>query len=255
MNKVVIVLDPGHGGEDRYNVGPTGYVEADGNLKLALILRKLVLDSYDNVEVLLTRDEDITMTLTSRGKKGANVDLFHSLHSNAGVAGSRGTEVFYSVDIPGDKNFAAIMSKHIAFAFNTIDRGAKTKESVKYPGEDYMTVVDVAQDSGAKHVLLLETLFHSDLIEETFLKKEYNLEVIARIICDVYGEFLPLQRKLNVSEPVIVRPVSSWAQVAWDKAMLKIGKDGTPINDGKGAKNYVTEEQLMAFFDKLGLLD
>lgn len=49
--------------------------------------------------------------------------------------------------------------------------------------------------------------------------------------------------------------VSSWAKPAWDKAMKKIGTDGKPVNDGIGPKNEVTEEQLMVFFDKLGLLD
>jgi len=43
--------------------------------------------------------------------------------------------------------------------------------------------------------------------------------------------------------------VSDWAKESWTKS-VKIG-----INDSKGAKNYVTEEQLMVFFDRLGLLD
>lgn len=49
--------------------------------------------------------------------------------------------------------------------------------------------------------------------------------------------------------------VSPWAEDAWEKARKKICKDGKPLNDGLGAKNMVTEEQLMVFFDKLGLLD
>ncbi|WP_113675920.1 hypothetical protein [Vallitalea guaymasensis] len=38
--------------------------------------------------------------------------------------------------------------------------------------------------------------------------------------------------------------ISSWAQKSWEKA-----KENN-INDGKGAKNNVTEEQLMVFFDR-----
>lgn len=49
--------------------------------------------------------------------------------------------------------------------------------------------------------------------------------------------------------------VSPWAKESWEKAKKKICKDGKPLNDGLGAKNMVTEEQLMVFFDKLGLLD
>lgn len=43
--------------------------------------------------------------------------------------------------------------------------------------------------------------------------------------------------------------ISNWAKSAWEKALRK------EINDGNGAKNPVTEEQLMVFLDRLGLLD
>ncbi|MDD2402801.1 MAG: glycoside hydrolase family 73 protein [Clostridia bacterium] len=43
--------------------------------------------------------------------------------------------------------------------------------------------------------------------------------------------------------------VSEWARVAWNKAVEK------RVNDGLNPKGNVTEEQLMLFFDKLGLLD
>ncbi len=43
--------------------------------------------------------------------------------------------------------------------------------------------------------------------------------------------------------------VSDWAKEAWNKAVKK------GINDGQGPKNPVTEEQMMVFFDRLGLLD
>jgi len=43
--------------------------------------------------------------------------------------------------------------------------------------------------------------------------------------------------------------ISPWARAAWDKAVKK------GIQDGHGPKAYVTEEQLMVFFAKLGLLD
>ncbi len=45
-----------------------------------------------------------------------------------------------------------------------------------------------------------------------------------------------------------VENVSEWAKEAWLKAK------NMGLNDGVGAKNPVTEEQLMVFFDKLGLL-
>lgn len=45
-----ITIDPGHGGRDHANRGPTGYIEAEGTLKIALLLerslQKLVLSIY-----------------------------------------------------------------------------------------------------------------------------------------------------------------------------------------------------------------
>jgi len=49
--------------------------------------------------------------------------------------------------------------------------------------------------------------------------------------------------------PEYTEQPSEWAKESWDKAVAK------GIQDGLGAKNNVTEEQLMVFFDKLRLLD
>lgn len=45
-----------------------------------------------------------------------------------------------------------------------------------------------------------------------------------------------------------IEDVSDWAKEAWLKAK------NMGLNDGRGSKNPVTEEQLMVFFDRLGLL-
>ena len=55
------------------------------------------------------------------------------------------------------------------------------------------------------------------------------------------------EAKALTQEPTDV--ISAWAVKSWNKATVK------GINDGKGAQNTITEEQLMVFFDRLGLLD
>ena len=211
-NQVEIVLDPGHGGSDRANRGPTGYIEADGNLTTALFVKEILEARYSNVKVTLTRSTDVTVNKTARGKMGAGADLLHSIHSNAGPVSARGTEVFYSVDLLQDKTFAAAMSKAIASAFKVPDRGAMVKESELYPGEDYFTVIDVAQDSGAKHVLLSESLFHSNPQDEAILKDDKNLKRIAEIMVDTYAKFLPLEAKKPVVEPITGTPIMGEAE-------------------------------------------
>ncbi|PIE23476.1 MAG: hypothetical protein CSA62_07615 [Planctomycetota bacterium] len=97
----IIVLDPGHGGRADaagYKRGPTGVREAEMNLRVAKLLRRLLVDA--GAKVTLTRegecseaaDDRLKDTLFRRaqianehprpdGGKGA--DLFISLHHNA----------------------------------------------------------------------------------------------------------------------------------------------------------------------------
>jgi N-acetylmuramoyl-L-alanine amidase len=244
MSNIVIVLDPGHD-ETSTNGGPTTYREWEGNMITAEFVRDILLAKYSNVTVKMTRKRGQRIGLEARGKLGAGSDLFHSIHSNAGPSTARGTEVFYSVDLLQDKTFAATMSSAIALEFNTANRGAKTKESAKYPGEDYFTVVDVAQDIGAKHVLLSESLFHSNPGEESILKDAKNLKKIAEIIVGVYAQFLTLETK---ADPV-KNQASPYAQASWAKACEQ------GVFDWTSPQGPLTREQAAVVFDRLGLLD
>jgi len=187
-----VCIDPGHGGSDRANRGSNGYVEADGVLAISKYLKE-ELESTGQFQVILTRDRDKTLTLTERGRIAARnkVDLFIAQHTNAGPKGAGGTEVYYSVDIPGDRELAEKLSKAVADTLGIQDRGAKTKPSTKNPSEDYYTVIDVAQDGGIPHVLLVESAFHSNPDEERLLMKDENLRKIAqaqaKVICEFFG--------------------------------------------------------------------
>jgi N-acetylmuramoyl-L-alanine amidase len=186
-----IFLDPGHGGSDRTNKGPTGYVEADGVLDIALRLRSELQDL--GFVVGMSRDKDVSVSLSQRGKMAGQfkADLFLSIHSNAGPAAASGTEVYYSVDLPQTKAIAAKMSKAVADVLGIPDRGARVRESQNYKGEDYYTVIDAAQDAGVPRVFLIEVAFHSNPKEEALLKqpniREKVADVLANVIADAFG--------------------------------------------------------------------
>lgn len=213
-----IMIDPGHGGKDRANKGPTGYVEADGVLDISLRLRDELL-STGAFEVKLTRESDITLGVRERGEMAASwgADLFISEHTNAsGLAKNttiRGTEVYSSVGLKDDA-LAAKMSKAIAEAIGTIDRGAKKRESSKYSGEDYYGVIDAAQDGGVPHILLIESAFHDNEAEEALLKDPEKRAAIARAQAKVISEFFGVAYK-GVGE-------LNWKQKIVDEA-LKLG--------------------------------
>ncbi|AYO30581.1 N-acetylmuramoyl-L-alanine amidase [Biomaibacter acetigenes] len=214
---IKIFIDPGHGGSDRANKGPTGYVEADGVLKISLLLEKELL-ATGAFTVGMSRRTDATVGLSARGKAAVNfgADLFISEHTNAGSSDARGTEVYYSVDIPGDKSLAASMSKAVSSALGIPDRGAKVRESQNYPGEDYYTVIDIAQDGRIPHVLLVESAFHSNPQEEKLLKDEACLQKIAqaqaKVICDFFGvtSVEALEAALAKLSPKIITTTAYW---------------------------------------------
>ena len=192
---IKIFLDPGHGGSDRFNRGPTGYVEADGMLDVCLKLRNELLKT-GKFDVKMSRTVDATVGVRERGNIAARwgADLFISNHSNA-IGGyntsARGVNVFYSVDLPNDKKIAEKFAEEISNAMGTRNRGALTRESKNYPGEDYYGVIDASQDGGIPHVFLIENGFHDHRDDEKLLKDpNIRLKIAkaqAKVICDFYG--------------------------------------------------------------------
>jgi len=212
------MIDPGHGGKDKANKGPTGYVEADGVLDISLKLKDELLNT-GAFEVKLTRETDVYIGVRTRGEMAASwgADMFLSQHSNAsGLAKNtttRGTEVYCSVDLK-DEALAAKMSKAIAEAIGTKDRGAKKRESNNYVGEDYYAVIDGAQDGGVPHVLLIENAFHDNEADEALLKDPAMRAAIAKAQAKVISEFFGVNQKGEIE--------LNWKQKIVEEA-LKLG--------------------------------
>src|SRR4030042_2564892 len=94
--KRIIVLDPGHGGEDPGAIGPRGTKEKDVVLALARKLQK-TLDKSGEVKAVLTRRGDYFIPLNERIKiaREYGADLLISLHTNGSTSRhTRGTSVY-----------------------------------------------------------------------------------------------------------------------------------------------------------------
>jgi len=83
--KKIIVIDPGHGGQDPGAIGYRGIKEKDVVLKIALQLKKLIDAKIPNTKAYLTRKGDYFIPLHERVKiaQQYQADLFISLHINA----------------------------------------------------------------------------------------------------------------------------------------------------------------------------
>ena len=96
----MVVLDPGHGGEDPGARGPGGLREKDVALSIALALAR-ELETRPDTEVHLTRSTDRGVPPWERGAwatrtKGDRPGIFISIHANSGTSlAARGFETYF----------------------------------------------------------------------------------------------------------------------------------------------------------------
>jgi len=93
-----IVIDPGHGGHDTGTIGPTGLMEKDLCLDVALRLGKIIDQRLPGADVVYTRSDDTFVPLEERTNiaNQAKADLFISIHANSSRdTGARGIETYY----------------------------------------------------------------------------------------------------------------------------------------------------------------
>jgi N-acetylmuramoyl-L-alanine amidase len=117
-----VVIDAGHGGHDEGTRGPTGLLEKDLVLDVALRLGALV-EQRLGAEVVYTRTADVFVPLEERTAiaNRAEADLFLSIHANSSpIRSISGAEVYYlsfatskeALDLAGRENAGTSRSIH-----------------------------------------------------------------------------------------------------------------------------------------------
>ncbi|MBI3990331.1 MAG: N-acetylmuramoyl-L-alanine amidase [candidate division NC10 bacterium] len=159
MEPTIIVIDPGHGGQDSGAVGPRGLKEKDVALDIGLRLKKL-LEKRLPVQVLMTRSEDLFTPLQQRTAiaNHAKANFFISVHVNAAMRSRTvGFETYYFTKDPSDSSArASVLQENLAVNLE----GVGPKEQDNYLK---LTVTDLINDvyrdeSSALAELLLDEL-------------------------------------------------------------------------------------------------
>ncbi len=121
----LIIVDAGHGGKDPGARGTAGNVEKDFNLKVSMLMVEM-LSEYEEFQVMATRSDDTFLTLQERVElaNDMDADLFISIHANAYVPGTRGTETYYYNR--QSEAFARVIHKYLVEATQFPNRGVQT---------------------------------------------------------------------------------------------------------------------------------
>jgi len=112
--RIVVAIDPGHGGEDPGAIGRRGTYEKNVTLAIARKLKAL-LDDEPGMRAMLTRDDDYFVPLGVRVEKARRVraDLFISIHADAFTTPTaRGSSVFVLSEHGATSAAARLLAQH-----------------------------------------------------------------------------------------------------------------------------------------------
>ncbi len=185
----LVLIDPGHGGEDGGAVSMSGTVEKDINLAVSKYLAAYL--DKKNIPYIMTRDSDISIhddsCNTIREKKrsdllnrrklieGCGAQLFVSIHMNYFEQSQyKGAQVFYSPVNPNSKAFA----QRVKDSLNTALKDDNKREIKQAYDSIYLMKYT------SMPAVLVECGFLSNPEEEELLKTKSYQKKLAKAICD-----------------------------------------------------------------------
>ncbi len=153
----VVVIDPGHGGEDTGARGSSGLLEKDVTLDMARRLKTRVLHGLDS-QAILTRDNDRAVALDERTAIANHnrADLFVCIHANSSRRhDARGAETYFlSYQATDDDSRAVAAIENNAMG---LDEGVQGNSSLE------MVLWDLAQSAFLKESSSLAEIVQENL--------------------------------------------------------------------------------------------
>lgn len=120
----IIVIDPGHGGNDSGAIGPTGVMEKAVTLNVALELRKLLI--AEGAEVIMTRETDRTVS-----SKGAAASDIEELGARCEIANRIGADIFISIHADSFTRPEARGTTGYYYSKSTSGRGQRLADCIR----------------------------------------------------------------------------------------------------------------------------
>ena len=182
----VIVIDPGHGGNDTGAIGVNGIQEKDIVLRISkevLRLNKTFIN--DSFDVYLTRYKDTLISLSDRSRlaKTLEADVFVSLHCNASSTSSKGMDVY----VHNTKESEMRIKESIAIGLSVLEESS-LELGFKKRGIQFANFQVLRENITYRPSILVEMGFVTNTDEADYFLKPKNLRAMAlTILMGVYN--------------------------------------------------------------------
>ena len=227
-----IVIDAGHGGHDTGTIGPTGLMEKDLCLDVALRLGKIIQQRLPGADVVYTRSDDTFIPLEERTHiaNEQKADLFISIHANSSHDhDARGIETYYlnlkgsaeAMEVAARENATANESVHdLEDLVKRIARSEKIDESKEFASDIQESLAKRIQknykpvkDRGVRKApfvvligadmpsVLTEISFLSNPADEQLLKKPEHRQRVAEGIYQGVASYLQSMNSVTLNLP------------------------------------------------------
>lgn len=169
--RVLVIIDPGHGGKDSGALGIGGAREKDVILPIGKKLGEIL--ERHGVQVKLTRSSDYFVTLPGRVQMAEreNADVFVSIHANSAGAGRpdvNGLETYY---YDTGLSLGRIVHRSILQSVNVRDRGVrKARFYVLRKSSMPSILVETGYMTGRQDIAKLKTVSYQNQMAEAIAR-------------------------------------------------------------------------------------
>ncbi len=240
--KIVVVIDPGHGGRDfgHLAIQKEQHPEKVLNLLIAQKLGTYLSERLANVEVHYTRRTDTYSSLGARVDYMNNLkaDYVLSIHCNGSSKGEvKGTETHIH-DRRSSKSY--LLAKEIEREFST--RAGRYSRGIK-DGDDRGHSIQLLKYTQMPTVLI-ECGFLTNTEEAKFLNSGQGQDYMASAIFRAFRSFLKKQHpKINFektsSSNYRIQIMSSKTLISSDPSFIRLGQRVDPVRvDSKSTYKY-----------------
>lgn len=245
-DKVVIVLDPGHGGSDggtTRTYDGVEILESMLNLEIAKACRDYLLENFVNVQVYMTRETDKKVSLDNRVALAEKVgaDFMLSIHINSDDGSARGALAI----VPRGKyhpeqgkaslrTAQAIIGKMEELGMKIMDEGTMVQlGSDRYPDGTYVDAFAVIRGCVRRNIPCI-------IMEHGFLDNKYDyrdfMSTPEKLAALAEADALGLAETLGLQEQKRPLPFADVSEDAWyADAVRYVWKQGlmNGMDDGK----------------------